>query len=60
MGINLWDAVVSSTEHNNTVLELLAGQLPPVRWLPDPAFFGASAVERVQGMLGLIPVIMTA
>lgn len=37
-----------------------AGRLPPVHWLPDPAFFGDGALERAKNVLGIVPVVMTA
>lgn len=37
-----------------------AGKIPPVHWLPDPTFFGTSLLERLTGILAVVPVIMTA
>lgn len=41
-------------------LSTCTGRLPPVHWLPDPAFFGDGALERAKNALGIVPVVMTA
>ena len=37
-----------------------AGRLPAFNWLPQLSLFGDSWAERIQNMLAIVPVLMTA